>query len=55
VRVGPVDPIPFTLEGESDWSEGDTQAKQSIEFELGWWQEAQTAEEGSSNIAQTQS
>jgi amphi-Trp domain-containing protein len=34
VRVQPSDPITFKLEGESDWSEGDTEAKRSIEFEL---------------------
>lgn len=50
VRLDPVDPITFKLEGESDWSEGDTQAKQSIEFELVWWREAQTASEGSLDV-----
>jgi len=50
VSLDPVDPITFKLEGESDWSEGDTAAKQSIEFELVWWREAQTAEEGSLNV-----
>ncbi len=40
----------LTLEGESDWSEGDTEAKQSIEFELVWWREVQTAEEGALDI-----
>jgi hypothetical protein len=42
--------VTFKLEGESDWSEGDTEAKQSIEFELVWWCEAQTAEEGALDI-----
>lgn len=46
VHLNPLNPITFKLEGESDWSEGDTEAKQSIEFELVWWREAQTAEEG---------
>jgi len=52
VDLDPVDPITFKLEGESDWAEGDTEAKQSIEFELVWWREAQTAEEGTLNIEQ---
>jgi amphi-Trp domain-containing protein len=54
VNLDPVDPITFKLEGESDWAEGDTEAKQSIEFELVWWREAQTAEEGALNIEQTE-
>ena len=54
VNLDPVDPITFKLEGESDWAEGDTEAKQSIEFELVWWREAQTAEEGGLNIEQTE-
>lgn len=53
VNLDPADPITFKLEGESDWAEGDTEAKQSIEFELVWWQDAQTAEEGALNIEQT--
>jgi len=55
VDLDPVDPITFKLEGESDWAEGDTQAEQSIEFELVWWREAQTAEEGARNIERTES
>jgi amphi-Trp domain-containing protein len=54
VDLDPVAPITFKLEGESDWAEGDTEAKQSIEFELVWWREAQTAEEGALNIEQTE-
>ena len=50
VNLDPVDPITFKLEGESDWSEGDVEAKQSIEFELVWWREAQTAEEGTLDV-----
>jgi hypothetical protein len=50
VQLDPTDPVTFKLEGESDWSEGDTEAKQSIEFELVWWCEAQTAEEGALDI-----
>ena len=50
VQLNPTDPVTFKLEGESDWSEGDTEAKQSIEFELVWWCEAQTAEEGALDI-----
>jgi len=50
VDLDPVDPITFKLEGESDWTEGETTAKQSIEFELVWWREARTAEEGALNV-----
>ena len=46
VQFNPTNPVTFKLEGESDWAEGDTEAKQSIEFELVWWRDAQTAEEG---------
>jgi amphi-Trp domain-containing protein len=44
VQLDPTNPVTFKLEGESDWSEGDTEAKQSVEFEVVWWREAQTAE-----------
>jgi amphi-Trp domain-containing protein len=54
VELDPVDPITFKLEGESDWTEGDTEAKQSIEFELVWWQEAQSAEEGTLDVEQAE-
>lgn len=50
VTFDPTDQITFKLEGESDWSEGDTEAKQSIEFELVWWREAQSAAEGSLEV-----
>ena len=50
VQLDPTEPVTFKLEGESDWSEGDTKAKQSIEFELVWWREAATAEEGALDI-----
>jgi len=50
VRLNPTDPVTFKLEGESDWSEGDTEAKQSIEFEFVWWRDAQTAAEGALDI-----
>ena len=50
VTFEPVDPITFKLEGESDWSDGDTEAKQSIEFELVWRKAAKTAEEGQLNV-----
>lgn len=46
VRLNPTDPVTFKLEGESDWSTGDTEAKQSIEFELVWWRDATTPEDG---------
>jgi hypothetical protein len=48
--LDPTNPVTFKLEGESDWSEGETEAKQSIEFELVWWRDAQTAEEGTLDI-----
>jgi len=51
VRLNPTNPVTFKLEGESDWSEGDTEAKQSIEFELVWWREAQTPEAGTLDIS----
>ncbi|MFC6835700.1 amphi-Trp domain-containing protein [Halomarina ordinaria] len=51
VTLDPVDPVTFKLEGESDWDEGDTEAKQSIEFELVWWREATTAEEGALDVS----
>lgn len=37
------DPVTFKLEGESDWSSGEAEATQSIEFELVWWRDVQTA------------
>ena len=46
VSLDPTEPITFKLEGESDWQEGDTEAKQSIEFELVWWRPATTPAEG---------
>jgi amphi-Trp domain-containing protein len=50
VRLNPTNPVTFKLEGESDWAEGDTEAKQSIEFELVWWRDARTPAEGSLDI-----
>ncbi|KAB1193067.1 amphi-Trp domain-containing protein [Haloferax sp. MBLA0076] len=50
VSLTPTDPVTFKLEGESDWSHGDTEAKQSIEFELVWWTAAETADEGALNV-----
>jgi amphi-Trp domain-containing protein len=55
VTLDPTEPVIFKLEGESDWAEGDTEAKQSIEFELVWWREAQTADEGQLDIEGTTS
>jgi amphi-Trp domain-containing protein len=54
VTVDPVEPITLKLEGESDWTEGDTEATQSIEFELVWWTDAQTAEEGALDVEDRQ-
>lgn len=50
VLLDPVDPVTFKLEGESDWSEGDTEAKQSVEFELVWRREARSADEGTLTV-----
>lgn len=50
IVVVPTDPVTFKLEGESDWSEADSEAKQSIEFELVWWREAETADEGTLDV-----
>ena len=47
VTLAPTDPITFKLEGESDWTEGDAQAKQSIEFEMVWWRDVSSQEEAS--------
>ena len=47
VTLAPTDPVTFKLEGESDWSEGDAQAKQSIEFEMVWWRDVTSQEEAS--------
>jgi amphi-Trp domain-containing protein len=52
VALNPSDPITFKLEGESDWTDGDTQAKQSIEFEMVWWRDAQTAADGSLDVSE---
>ncbi|NHN49220.1 amphi-Trp domain-containing protein [Halostella sp. JP-L12] len=49
-RLNPTNPVTFKLEGESDWTEGETEAKQSIEFELVWWRDARTADEGRLDI-----
>ncbi|SEP27743.1 amphi-Trp domain-containing protein [Halogranum amylolyticum] len=51
VRLNPTNPVTFKSEGESDWSEGDTEAKQSIEFELVWWREARTPEAGALDVS----
>ncbi|PGF16754.1 amphi-Trp domain-containing protein [Natrinema sp. CBA1119] len=50
VDLNPTETVTFKLEGESDWSEGDTEAKQSIEFELVWWRDARTADEGTLDV-----
>lgn len=46
VTVNPTDPVPVMLEGESDWSREDSEAKQSIAFELVWWRETATSAGG---------
>jgi amphi-Trp domain-containing protein len=50
VQLNPTNPVTFKLEGESDWSRGDTEAKESIEFELVWWREAASAGEGTLTV-----
>ena len=50
VRLTPAETVTFKLEGESDWSTGDREAKQSIEFELVWWREATTKAEGALDV-----
>lgn len=42
VTLEPVEPITLKREAESDWSEGDTEAKQSVELELVWRRPATT-------------
>lgn len=49
--LNPTEPITFKLEGESDWSEGEAEAKQSIEFEMVWWREVESAEDGSLDVS----
>ena len=51
VTLDPSEPVTFKLEGESDWSEGDTQTKESIEFELVWWRDAETAAEARLDVS----
>jgi amphi-Trp domain-containing protein len=46
VTLNPTEPVTFKLEGESDWSKGDAEAKQSIEFELVWWRAIPEGEDG---------
>jgi len=50
VVMTPPEPVMFTLEGESNWSEGDTDATQRIEFELVRWCRAQTADDAALDI-----
>ena len=52
VTLDPTEPVTFKLEGESDWSEGDTQTKESIEFELVWWRDAETADEARLDVGE---
>jgi amphi-Trp domain-containing protein len=53
VTLEPVEPITLKLEGESDWTSGDTEAKQSVEFELVWRRAAETAAEGELDVEST--
>jgi len=50
VVLNPTEPVTLKLEGESDWSQGDTEAKQSIEIELVWWREAASQNDSALNI-----
>ena len=52
VRLTPEEPITFKMEGESDWSEGAAEAKQSIEFELVWRTEATSREEAALDLSE---
>jgi amphi-Trp domain-containing protein len=54
VRLDPTEPVTFKLEGESDWSEGETQTKESIEFELVWWRDAETAAEARLDVSESE-
>ena len=53
VTLDPTEPVTFKLEGESDWSEGETQTKESIEFELVWWRDVETAAEARLDVSDT--
>jgi amphi-Trp domain-containing protein len=53
VSLDPTEPVTFKLEGESDWSDGDTQAKESIEFELVWWRDAETRAEARLDVRES--
>ncbi|MFC7202923.1 amphi-Trp domain-containing protein [Haloferax namakaokahaiae] len=46
----PSNPVTFKVEAESEWEAGNAETKQRIEFELVWWQQAATAEEGALNV-----
>ena len=50
VTLNPANPVTFKLEGESDWAEGETEAKQSIEFELVWRRDVETAADAQFDI-----
>jgi amphi-Trp domain-containing protein len=45
--VEPRAPITFKMEAESDWSDGEAEAKQSLEFELVWRRAVESADEAS--------
>lgn len=51
VRLNPTDLATLEFESESDRSEGETEAKRSIEFERVRWREARTPQGGPPNIA----
>jgi amphi-Trp domain-containing protein len=55
VALDPREPVTFKLEGESDWAEGDTETKESIEFELVWWRDAETPAEARLGTSDTTS
>ena len=54
VRLDPTEPVTFKLEGEFDWSEGETQTKESIEFELVWWRNAEAAAEARLDVSESE-
>lgn len=45
-HVTPTEPITMKLEAESDWQQGEPEAKQSVEVELVWRREVTEEAEG---------
>ena len=53
VTLDPTDPVTVKLEAESDWSPGETEAKQSVEVGLVWGRPATTAEEAALSVEES--